>query len=153
MSTNRNNLISVFYLCILLNVMYETTFTSFFFFKQKTAYELRISDWSSDVCSSDLHVLVVVRGHPLELRRRAAAQVLQPRRRRLRAGQVVLAHHAQRLAFNRRQPAVFPAPAPAPARGEQQVDVAQFAKRVGQRSEEHTSELQSLMRNPYAVFC
>src|SRR3546814_3996823 len=30
----------------------------FFFFKQKTAYEMRISDWSSDVCSSDL-------GHPL----------------------------------------------------------------------------------------
>src|SRR3546814_1074839 len=30
----------------------------FFFFKQKTAYEMRISDWSSDVCSSDLH------GHP-----------------------------------------------------------------------------------------
>src|SRR3546814_5042421 len=28
----------------------------FFFFKQKTAYEVRISDWSSDVCSSDLHV-------------------------------------------------------------------------------------------------
>src|SRR3546814_3096679 len=29
-------------------------FFVFFFFKQKTAYELRISDWSSDVCSSDL---------------------------------------------------------------------------------------------------
>src|SRR3546814_1132149 len=28
----------------------------FFFFKQKTAYEMRISDWSSDVCSSDLHL-------------------------------------------------------------------------------------------------
>src|SRR3546814_10891022 len=28
----------------------------FFFFKQKTAYEMRISDWSSDVCSSDLSV-------------------------------------------------------------------------------------------------
>src|SRR3546814_10016820 len=28
----------------------------FFFFKQKTAYELRISDWSSDVCSSDLEL-------------------------------------------------------------------------------------------------
>src|SRR3546814_3904431 len=28
----------------------------FFFFKQKTAYEMRISDWSSDVCSSDLGV-------------------------------------------------------------------------------------------------
>src|SRR3546814_3585135 len=27
----------------------------FFFFKQKTAYEMRISDWSSDVCSSDLN--------------------------------------------------------------------------------------------------
>src|SRR3546814_6225577 len=27
----------------------------FFLFKQKTAYEVRISDWSSDVCSSDLH--------------------------------------------------------------------------------------------------
>src|SRR3546814_1743959 len=30
----------------------------FFFFKQKTAYEMRISDWSSDVCSSDLHARV-----------------------------------------------------------------------------------------------
>src|SRR3546814_10348009 len=29
----------------------------FFFFKQKTAYEMRISDWSSDVCSSDLDVV------------------------------------------------------------------------------------------------
>src|SRR3546814_3613536 len=29
----------------------------FFFFKQKTAYEMRISDWSSDVCSSDLKTL------------------------------------------------------------------------------------------------
>src|SRR3546814_4446128 len=31
-------------------------FFFFFFFKQKTAYEMRISDWSSDVCSSDLFV-------------------------------------------------------------------------------------------------
>src|SRR3546814_982952 len=30
----------------------------FFFFKQKTAYEMRISDWSSDVCSSDLYAAV-----------------------------------------------------------------------------------------------
>src|SRR3546814_5228063 len=29
-------------------------YSFFFFFKQKTAYEMRISDWSSDVCSSDL---------------------------------------------------------------------------------------------------
>src|SRR3546814_19696750 len=32
----------------------------FFFFKQKTAYEMRISDWSSDVCSSDLLMAVRV---------------------------------------------------------------------------------------------
>src|SRR3546814_5032961 len=31
------------------------------FFKQKTAYELRISDWSSDVCSSDLRIVVASR--------------------------------------------------------------------------------------------
>src|SRR3546814_2532999 len=30
----------------------------FFFFKQKTAYEMRISDWSSDVCSSDLNAVI-----------------------------------------------------------------------------------------------
>src|SRR3546814_14108692 len=33
----------------------------FFFFKQKTAYEMRISDWSSDVCSSDLFGADVLR--------------------------------------------------------------------------------------------
>src|SRR3546814_3014256 len=32
----------------------------FFFFKQKTAYEMRISDWSSDVCSSDLAACALV---------------------------------------------------------------------------------------------
>src|SRR3546814_5735411 len=32
-------------------------FFSVFFFKQKTAYEMRISDWSSDVCSSDLKTI------------------------------------------------------------------------------------------------
>src|SRR3546814_2767106 len=47
------------------------SFCRFFFFKQKTAYEMRISDWSSDVCSSDLwslsmsadEVLRVLRDH------------------------------------------------------------------------------------------
>src|SRR3546814_10774053 len=38
-----------------------------FFFKQKTAYEMRISDWSSDVCSSDLDVVPGLRGHPEDL--------------------------------------------------------------------------------------
>src|SRR3546814_1665753 len=39
----------------------------FFFFKQKTAYEMRISDWSSDVCSSDLqHRLEAQFDHALD---------------------------------------------------------------------------------------
>src|SRR3546814_5802538 len=44
------------YLCCLLVVCV------FFFFKQKTAYEMRISDWSSDVCSSDLLFSTFERG-------------------------------------------------------------------------------------------
>src|SRR3546814_5214872 len=39
-------------LCLILYLL--CVFGDFFFFKQKTAYEMRISDWSSDVCSSDL---------------------------------------------------------------------------------------------------
>ena len=35
----------------------------FFFFKQKTAYEIVVSDWSSDVCSSDLTLLSFLKGH------------------------------------------------------------------------------------------
>src|SRR3546814_6639888 len=42
-----SRLLIVFHFCVLYCVY-------FFFFKQKTAYEMRISDWSSDVCSSDL---------------------------------------------------------------------------------------------------
>src|SRR3546814_3682281 len=44
--------------CVLL----ISSSVSFFLFKQKTGYELRISDWSSDVCSSDLGGLVAVIG-------------------------------------------------------------------------------------------
>src|SRR3546814_2353455 len=49
-----------------------------FFFKQKTAYEMRISDWSSDVCSSDLHAVPQQRGgvpfhQPTAARARASA--------------------------------------------------------------------------------
>src|SRR3546814_12805446 len=42
------------YLCLLCLLV-----LCFFFFKQKTAYEMRISDWSSDVCSSDLDRLAL----------------------------------------------------------------------------------------------
>src|SRR3546814_17165702 len=47
----------------------------FFFFKQKTAYEMRISDWSSDVCSSDLLVDAVVRQREEE--RDAVRQIME----------------------------------------------------------------------------
>src|SRR3546814_5572946 len=43
----------IFSLCYFF-VVKCSVFCVFFFFKQKTAYEMRISDWSSDVCSSDL---------------------------------------------------------------------------------------------------
>src|SRR3546814_6521026 len=50
----------------------------FFFFKQKTAYEMRISDWSSDVCSSDLVIVLGSKGmrrmaHPSSRRGRRPA--------------------------------------------------------------------------------
>src|SRR3546814_4083545 len=47
-----------YFFCVLLHEYFMLCificFVFFFFFKQKTAYEMRISDWSSDVCSSDL---------------------------------------------------------------------------------------------------
>src|SRR3546814_9274803 len=49
-------------------------FLFFFFFKQKTAYELRISDWSSDVCSSDLSSW-----SPLLMAGSAATRTMAPR--------------------------------------------------------------------------
>src|SRR3546814_4784544 len=41
-------------------------FVLFFFFKQKTAYEMRISDWSSDVCSSDLISMLTQKIHDMD---------------------------------------------------------------------------------------
>src|SRR3546814_10026527 len=43
----------LFFLCMIF-ISFLTGWRFIFFFKQKTAYEMRISDWSSDVCSSDL---------------------------------------------------------------------------------------------------
>src|SRR3546814_8451975 len=57
-------------LCLVCYVCCMSEFLCVFFFKQKTAYEMRISDWSSDVCSSDLaeqgqRALVVASGMQL----------------------------------------------------------------------------------------
>src|SRR3546814_2291038 len=58
----------------------------FFFFKQKTAYEMRISDWSSDVCSSDLlHALRAAAAGIAALRHRGTAH---PGRRPLGAARL-----------------------------------------------------------------
>src|SRR3546814_6984681 len=98
-----------------------------FFFKQKTAYELRISDWSSDVCSSDLQHrhLVADRGDGLEEFHRILDRHVED------VGDgLALELHLQRLAI------VAGA-------------VADVAGEIGK----HTSELQSLMRISYAVFC
>src|SRR3546814_7107479 len=47
-----------FFYRVLLLICFIALF--FFFFKQKTAYEMRISDWSSDVCSSDLKPVAIL---------------------------------------------------------------------------------------------
>src|SRR3546814_8890796 len=65
---------SIFIFCFVICLVYSYSFLLFifyrvcvfmfvfvFFFKQKTAYEMRISDWSSDVCSSDLDLQVIQR--------------------------------------------------------------------------------------------
>src|SRR3546814_20418228 len=46
----------VLLICIVFWIFVVLCLYDFFFFKQKTAYEMRISDWSSDVCSSDLEL-------------------------------------------------------------------------------------------------
>src|SRR3546814_5895131 len=57
----------------------------FFFFKQKTAYEMRISDWSSDVCSSDLDGAPDADGIR-RLRRRIRAEIARDAGNLLRGG-------------------------------------------------------------------
>src|SRR3546814_5298223 len=101
----------------------------FLFFKQKTAYEMRISDWSSDVCSSDLL---------------APDQAASLNFAVGRYGVGLTARNSERSSndpcFHWLQP-----------RGTRGVERGRAQHQS--RSEEHTSELQSLMRISYAVFC
>src|SRR3546814_6132804 len=121
---------------------------SFFCFKQKTAYEMRISDWSSDVCSSDLPRCDGDGGTMARAGSRGETRALLPdvasrylRRRAEEIGGVVLVALAAALAvalvgFDAADPAVKPA------------GVAS-----GRRLEEHPYELHSLTPTPYAVCC
>src|SRR3546814_8335643 len=121
----------------------------------KTCYVTRIRDWSSDVCSSDLvedgevdgaeaHLLDGVR---LVAEHAGVAGLAgQPAVRFLGdGGGEVLHAKGNRVVRHVDVPA---APFGLGAAGEQEAD-----GRRGGRSEEHTSELQSLMRISYAVFC
>src|SRR3546814_1376389 len=108
---------------------------------------MRISDWSSDVCSSDLST--ISRRAPLSLADHAGSHVrllhwgTEAARRQSRQRQTT--RHAlavdARHTGNRRHPRASADPA-----------TSRAAPRTP-RSEEHTSELQSLMRISYAVFC
>src|SRR3546814_8901643 len=132
-----------------------------FFFKQKTAYEMRISDWSSDVCSSDLAGRPARQNAPADGRaagpwcrrargvRKAASGVArlpatgsQSDRTSARCGQP----NAQEYRSLARRPERAAPPLSGSRAGRR------GPRRRG-RSEEHTSELQSLMRISYAVFC
>src|SRR3546814_8230222 len=113
-----------------------------FFFKQKTAYEMRISDWSSDVCSSDLFLAGAKLDGELKALRNPIGFRLE-----------------LQCSLRRQQVSSRFAPERKPAfehLGRDLVDMIQlFGDRIAliASSEEHTSELQSLMRFSYAVFC
>src|SRR3546814_2377704 len=103
---------------------------------------MRISDWSSDVCSSDLLALTatqeIVGRHAKIAGKRPGFLMTDPATRfGVESSRPTLRHGKCALDVLRRlQP--------------RQIDVACA---LGRRSEEHTSELQSLMRISYAVFC
>src|SRR3546814_1498581 len=105
----------------------------FFLFKQKTAYEMRISDWSSDVCSSDL-----IRKHMMQL----------PSKDILRSLGGALTPFDDFITWTPGDPRWDKVPLAGKG-----FSSSTPALHINSRSEEHTSELQSLMRISYAVFC
>src|SRR3546814_2879544 len=125
-----------------------------FVFKQKTAYEMRISDWSSDVCSSDL----LWRRHRGLGKPSAPARSLGVSRSRTRRG--TLGDRNPQTRFVERAceldalAALGRAGEPRPPRKPRDDASARGrSTHHHKRSEEHTSELQSLMRSSYHVLC
>src|SRR3546814_10099128 len=125
----------------------------FFFFKQKTAYEMRISDWSSDVCSSDLWHCRTPTCRRWTTPARDAARIAclvagdgsQSLRREISGDRQRHQHH--RGVFRVRHHVE----AQVPAHRQHGAVLAQHlafddVEAEPVRSEEHTSELQSLMR-------
>src|SRR3546814_8368184 len=140
----------------------------FFFFKQKTAYEMRISDWSSDVCSSDLVAKIRWQAAVLEANGQSSS-AFDLLARRVGSGDPdnVEAQAARRYwpllmgeGFRRDRNAddinalLNYGYTVLRSLCERAVVASGLHPSIGvHRSEEHTSELQSLMRNSYAVFC
>src|SRR3546814_3204960 len=120
-----------------------------FCFKQKTAYEMRISDWSSDVCSSDLAA-------DREKRRACAAAAFRLRmsvRKRSPRRPLSLEALAGGCPDRRGPPHRHRLPCHATCQARRSRGGRSRPPRRAIRSEEHTSELQSLMSISYAVFC
>src|SRR3546814_6074549 len=113
---------------------------------------MRISDWSSDVCSSDLAARHRPHGRGFRhrpLRRRRHGPCLN--HRCLTPGASLMPTIARIDVSHHRLPLDPPFVASWDGRPRRHFDVT--VVRVTDRSEEHTSELQSLMRISYAVFC
>src|SRR3546814_1485289 len=127
---------------------------TFCFFKQKTAYEMRISDWSSDVCSSDLRLTSssATKGNSPSKRRSAPCTVAtgpitrQPQSSSNSWRSIAIRNSSSTIRI------VFCMTNYQPAREAFPSGMTISASKPP-RSEEHTSELQSLMRNSYAVLC
>src|SRR3546814_4840948 len=124
---------------------------------QKTAYEMRISDWSSDVCSSDLPSAVFIGSGeaPAEaLKKFGAEKVYSVDDAEIKG--YLVAPKAEVLAqlAEKTSPAAILIPSSAEGKeiaGRLAIKISSGV--ITDRSEEHTSELQSLMRISYAVFC
>src|SRR3546814_9939369 len=133
-----------------------------FFFKQKTAYEMRISDWSSDVCSSDLLpdlTAIDMRTDPPDRGRWLAPPLVDALADRLHKGEQSLLFLNRRgfapLTLCRTCGHRIQCPNCTAWMVEHRLVHRLACHHFGHvlRSEEHTSELQSLMRISYAVFC
>src|SRR3546814_280524 len=78
----------LFCACSIVQLASVHFYSYLFFFKQKTAYEMRISDWSSDVCSSDLRRPAPRRLQPRAVRRAGGPAVARMARLRRRRGRL-----------------------------------------------------------------
>src|SRR3546814_5533471 len=125
------------------------------FVKQKTAIKMRISDWSSDVCSSGLDEILFLGRRRVAAAAAALLRAIAADRLALGVARVRERDHHVFRGDQVEDVQVFLAGADLAATvvAELLLDVAQLGTDHLQRSEEHTSELQSLMRTSYAVFC